>query len=64
MKVNELKEMTMEELDQQLVEIKKEQFNLKLQHVSGQLENPARIKELRRSVARIKTIQNVKKVEG
>jgi large subunit ribosomal protein L29 len=64
MKVKELKEMTMEELDQQLSEIKKEQFNLKLQHVSGQLENPARIKELRRSVACIKTIQNEKKVEG
>ena len=64
MKVKELKEMTMEELDQQLTEIKKEQFNLKLQQVSGQLENPARIKELRRSVACIKTIQNAKKVEG
>ena len=64
MKVKELKEMTMEELDQQLTEIKKEQFNLKLQQVSGQLENQARIKELRRSVARIKTIQNAKKVEG
>ena len=64
MKVKELKEMTVEELDQQMTEIKKEQFNLKLQQVSGQLENPARIKELRRSVARIKTIQNQKKVEG
>ncbi len=64
MKVKELKEMTMEELDQQLVDIKKEQFNLKLQQVSGQLENPARMKELRRTVARIKTIQNAKKVEG
>ena len=64
MKVKELKEMTMEELDQQLVEIKKEQFHLKLQQVSGQLENPARIKDLRRSVACIKTIQNEKKVEG
>ncbi|HSR88194.1 MAG TPA: 50S ribosomal protein L29 [Pontiella sp.] len=64
MKVNELKEMTVEELDQRLAEIKKEQFNLKLQQVSGQLENPARIKELRRSVACIKTIQNAKKVEG
>lgn len=64
MKVNELKEMTMEELDQQLVDIKKEQFNLKLQQVSGQLENPSRMKELRRAVARIKTIQNAKKVEG
>ena len=64
MKVKELREMTVEELDQQLAEIKKEQFNLKLQQVSGQLENQARIKELRRSVARIKTIQNAKKVEG
>ena len=64
MKVNELKEMTMEELDQQLVEIKQEQFNLKLQQVSGQLENPARMKELRRTVARVKTIQNQKKAEG
>ena len=63
MKVNDLKEMTMEELDQQLQDIKKEQFNLKLQQVSGQLENPARIKDLRRSVARIITIQN-QKVEG
>ena len=63
MKVKDLKEMTMEELDQQLADIKKEQFNLQLQHVSGQLENPARVKELRRTVARIKTIQN-QKVEG
>jgi len=63
MKVKELKEMTMEELDQQLQDIKKEQFNLQLQQVSGQLENPARVKDLRRTVARIKTIQN-QKVEG
>jgi large subunit ribosomal protein L29 len=63
MKVKDLKEMTMEELGQQLQDIKKEQFNLKVQQVSGQLENPARIKDLRRSVARIKTIQN-QKVEG
>jgi large subunit ribosomal protein L29 len=64
MKVNELNEMTMDELQQQLAEIKKEQFNLKLQQISGQLENPARIKVLRRTVARIQTIQNQKKVEG
>lgn len=63
MKVKEIKEMTMDELDQQLRDIKKEQFNLQLQQVSGQLENPARMKELRRTVARIKTIQH-QKVEG
>lgn len=64
MKVKELKEMTVEELGQQMEDIKKEQFNLQLQQVSGQLENPARIKELRRTVARIRTIQNQQKVEG
>ncbi|MEE9367643.1 MAG: 50S ribosomal protein L29 [Pontiella sp.] len=64
MKIKDLYEMTNEELVQQLAEIKKEQFNLKLQQVTGQLENPARIKELRRNVARIRTIQNTKKVEG
>ena len=63
MKVKDIEEMTMEELDEQLQDIKKEQFNLQLQQVSGQLENPARVKELRRLVARIKTIQN-QKVEG
>ena len=63
MKVKEIKEMTMEELDQQLQDTKKEQFNLQLQQVSGQLENPARVKDLRRTVARIKTIQK-QKVEG
>lgn len=64
MKVKELKELTMDELDQQLADIRKEQFNLKLQQVSGQLENPARMKDLRRTVARINTIQCNKKVEG
>lgn len=64
MKFNDLKEMTMEELDQQVLDIKREQFNLRLQQVSGQLENPARMKHLRRTVARIKTIQNNKKVAG
>ena len=63
MKIKDLKEMTVAELDQQLVDIKKELFNLRLQQVSGQLENPARVKTLRRTVAQVKTIQN-QKVEG
>jgi large subunit ribosomal protein L29 len=63
MKVKDIKEMTMEELDQTLEDIRKEQFNLQLQQVSGQLENPARVKELRRTVARIKTLQN-QRAEG
>ena len=63
MKIKDIKEMTMEELDQQLEDIRKEQFNLQLQQVSGQLENPARVKELRRTVARIKTLRN-QRAEG
>ena len=63
MKIDKMKEMTMEELDQQLEDIRKEQFNLQLQQVSGQLENPARVKELRRTVARIKTLLN-QRAEG
>lgn len=63
MKIKDLREMTVAELDQQLVDIKKELFNLSLQQVSGQLENPARVKTLRRMIAQVKTIQN-EKVEG
>lgn len=63
MKVKDLKEMTIDELVAKLEDVNKELFNLRLQQVSGQLENAARIKELRRTIARIKTIQN-QKVEG
>ena len=58
MKKKDLKEMTLDELGVQLKEIYKEQFDLKFKKGSGQLENPSRIKELRRNVARIKTNLN------
>ncbi len=54
----ELKDMTGGELQEQLDDAKKELFNLQLQQVSGQLENPLQIRAVRRSIARIKTIQN------
>lgn len=63
MKIKDLKEMTVQELESQLNEIHEEQFKLKFQKGSGQLENPSRIKELRRIVARIKTLQRQKKLE-
>lgn len=63
MKVKELIELTLGELEVKLQDVHKEMFNLRLQQVTGNLENPARLKELRRSIARIKTIQN-QKVEG
>ena len=64
-KVKELTDMTTIELQQQLEDMKKEQFTLRLQQVSGQLENPLRIRAMRRSVARIKTVMNqAAKAEG
>ena len=56
MKIKELREMTTEELGTKCRELKQEMFNLRIQQQSGQLENPARIKLLRREVARIETI--------
>lgn len=58
MKTKELKDMTTAELREQLDDAKKEMFTLRLQQVSGQLENPLQIRAVRRSIARIKTIMN------
>ncbi len=60
MKVKDLKEKTVEELAQQLEDTQKELFNLRLQQAVGQLENTARIREARRTIARIKTLQAAK----
>ena len=57
-KVKQLTDKTTIELQQQLDDAKRELFNLRLQQVSGQLENPLRIRAVRRSVARIKTVMN------
>lgn len=56
MKVNEIKELTTEELVKKQDEIKKELFNLRFQQATGSLEQPSRIRELRKTVARIKTV--------
>ena len=63
MKKKELKEMTSAELGAKLKEVREEQFKLKLQQVSGQLEHPSRIKDMRRNVARIKTFQQQRNAE-
>ncbi|MBM4153117.1 MAG: 50S ribosomal protein L29 [Kiritimatiellaceae bacterium] len=64
-KVKELTELTAAELQQQLNDAKNELFQLRLHQVSGQLENPLRIRAVRRSVARIKTVMNqASKAEG
>jgi large subunit ribosomal protein L29 len=56
MKINEFKEMSSDELVVRRTELKEETFNLKVQKESGQLDNPARIRIVRRALARIETI--------
>ena len=56
MKAQEFRQMTVDELDDRLASLKKEQFNLRFQRASGQLENTARVREVRRDIARVKTV--------
>jgi large subunit ribosomal protein L29 len=61
MKSEEVRGLTADQLDDQLVKLKKEQFNLRFQRASGQLENTSRVREVRRDIARIKTVQAQKR---
>jgi large subunit ribosomal protein L29 len=60
MNASELREKTPDQLRDQLVQLKKEAFNLRFQQATGQLENTARMKTVRRDAARVKTILNEK----
>ena len=56
MKAAELRELSLDQLDDELIKLKREQFNLRFQSASGQLENTARMRVVRRDIARIKTL--------
>ncbi len=56
MKAKEIRDLTTAEIDQNVQSLKEELFNLRFQLATGQLENTARIKEVRKSIARMKTI--------
>ena len=56
MKAEDLRTKSADELKESLVGLRKEQFNLRFQQASGQLENTARVRQVRRDIARIKTI--------
>ena len=56
MTAKELNEKTVDELRAELIELLKEQFNLRMQHATGQLSNSTQLKTVRRSIARVKTI--------
>ena len=56
--IDDLKTKTDDQLADELTQLKKEQFNLRFQAATGQLEKPARVREVRRTIAQIKTLQN------
>jgi large subunit ribosomal protein L29 len=60
MKIDEVRRMTPDQLTDQLLSLKKEQFNLRFQAATGQLEKTHRVEEVRRDIARIRTIQRAK----
>ena len=56
-KAEDLRAKSDDQLDTQLIELKREQFNLRFQAATNQMEKPARVREVRRTIARIKTLQ-------
>ncbi len=57
-KFDELRTQTDDQLGDQLAELKREQFNLRFQAATNQIEKPSRIREVRRTIAQIRTLQN------
>lgn len=55
MKANEIKDVTVDELNSKLAELKQELFNLRFQHAVNQLENPKRLQAVKKDIARVKT---------
>jgi large subunit ribosomal protein L29 len=63
MKAADIRAMTIDQIDDEVLKLKKEHFNLRFQRASGQLENTSRVREVRRDIARLKTIAR-NKVSG
>ena len=64
MKTNDIRKLSTEEINKKITESKEELFNLRMKQATGSLENPARIRELRKTVARLKTILREREIEG
>jgi large subunit ribosomal protein L29 len=67
MKIEKIREMTDIELNAEVKKLKNELFNLRFQHVTGQLENPIKMRDVKKEIARVKTIireKELKKVQG
>ena len=63
-RLSDIKTMTADQLQDELLSLKKEQFNLRFQRATGQLENTGRIREVRRDVARVKTLSRQKTTQA
>ena len=63
-KPDDLRAMTVDQLDDELLRLKKEQFNLRFQRTTGQLENSSRVRVVRRDIARVKTIAQQKRAQS
>ena len=63
MKAEDIKVMTVDQIDDEVLKLKKEQFNLRFQRATGQLENTSRVRQVRRDIARLKTIARQKKAK-
>ena len=63
-KPDDLRAMTIDQLDDELLRLKKEQFNLRFQRATGQLENSSRVRVVRRDIARVKTIAQQKRAKS
>ena len=64
MKIDEVRKMTPDQLQDQLISLKKEQFNLRFQKATGQIEKTHRVEEVRRDIARIKTHLRTKQAQA
>ncbi|GLK76150.1 50S ribosomal protein L29 [Methylopila jiangsuensis] len=63
-KAQDLKTLSVDQLDDELVKLKKQQFNLRFQKATGQLENTAQVRQARRDIARIRTVASAKRAEA
>ncbi|HXW22929.1 MAG TPA: 50S ribosomal protein L29 [Rhodomicrobium sp.] len=62
MKIEDVRNFTLDQLEDELIKLKREQFNLRFQKATSQLTNTARVREVRRTIARVKTVEREKRV--
>lgn len=64
MKAKEVRELSVKDLEKKLKDLKQELFNLRFQHATNQLENPIRIADVKKDIARVKTVLRQKEING